>query len=382
MFIEKQIISKKVTVPPSKSLSHRALICAAMAEGQSVIENVNLCDDVVATARCLEKLGAEIALDGEKTTVKGTFPKGSAVLDCGESGSTMRMLMPLASLTGEKMIFTGAPRLLERPINIYEDIFLGQGRKFGVYDDRYEVEGALSGGCFSYRGNVSSQFTSGLMLAAPLMQGYSIIEPADPVVSRPYITLTAAVMRDFGIEISGEGNRIVIGEQKYRPTEYAVEGDWSFGANLFVMNELGHNIIIEGLERNSLQGDRAIKLLLGKLRRGCSEIDISDCPDLAPSLMAVAPLMYGCTLYGTDRLTDKECSRGEAMTAELEKFGVRCEMGENCIYIPPCRDFHAPTETVLSHNDHRIAMALFALLTLTSGEIDDLSCISKSAVLG
>ncbi len=380
--IEKTTYSGKITAPPSKSAAHRRLICAALSEGKSVIRGISQSEDMKATIDCIRSLGASVEVDGDTVTIVGCDPKkrGKAVLNCRESGSTLRFLVPLCLLSDKEATLNGSERLLSRPLEPYEEICVAQGMDYILTENDLTVKGPISSGHFRLRGDISSQFVSGLMFALPLVCGFSVIELIPPVMSASYIAMTVEALNEFGVRVEvTEDDRIIIpGGQKYKPTDCEVEGDWSNAAFFLALNTLGSDIEIEGLRRRSLQGDEAIIKYLGKLSRTCPTIDISDCPDLAPILMATASALNGVILTNTDRLKIKESDRGEAMAEELRKLGVPVTVGDNEITVTAPEHLTSPTEPLFGHNDHRIVMALSVILSLVGGEIDGCEAVNKS----
>lgn len=380
--IEKCRLSGTVKAPPSKSESHRLLIAAGLTNGTSIIRGVGDSEDISATIDCLTALGAEISRDADTITVKGTDPKkrGAAVFPCRESGSTLRFFVPLALLSKNDADFIGSERLFQRPLSVYSDICLGQGLPFGVTDGGITVAGPIESGYFRIPGDISSQFVSGLMFALPLTDGYSVIELQPPIASRPYIDMTAEALSAFGVtaELNSEGRVMIPGGQSYIPNDVTVEGDWSNAAFFLALAALGNDIEVEGLEYETAQGDAVIRRLLCRLVRGCPTIDITDCPDLAPILMATAAALNGVTLTGTERLKIKESNRGQAMADELAKFGVPVTIGDNIITVTSPRVLKKPDMPIDGHNDHRIVMANAVLLTVTGGEIAGADAVNKS----
>jgi len=268
---------------------------------------------------------------------------------------------------------------MERPLEPYEKICIEQGLDY-VMDEFLTVKGPISSGHFRLRGDISSQFISGLMFALPLCEGYSVIELIPPVMSGSYIAMTVEALKEFGVSVSvTEDDKIIIpGGQKYIGCESYIEGDWSNGAFFLALNALGSDIEIEGLKKDTLQGDSVIRKMLGRLGRGCPTLDIADCPDLAPVLMSVAAAMNGARLINTDRLKIKESDRGHAMAAELEKLGVTVTFGDNELTVIAPEELKTPNVPLSSHNDHRIAMASAVILSLTGGEIDGCEAVNKS----
>ncbi len=370
-----------VTAPPSKSEAHRLLIAAGLSQGTSVIHGISDSEDMKATLDCLEALGAVWTKDGDTVTVRGADPRKrqKACLPCRESGSTLRFFLPLCLISEAEAMLTGSETLLNRPLDVYEQICLSQGLLFDRSPEGITVEGPLTGGHFRVPGDISSQFISGLMFALPLLPGYSVVELTPPVMSGSYIAMTAEALSAFGVTVELADRRILIpGGQIYQPREVTVEGDWSNAAFFLALNALGSEIEIEGLDRNTRQGDAVIRRLLGKLGRGCPTVDIGDCPDLAPVLMASAALMNGVTLVNTDRLKIKESDRGVAMAEELAKCGVAVTVGDNVITVKSPDALTPPSVPLSGHNDHRIVMACAVLLSRLGGEIEGTEAVRKS----
>ena len=379
--IEKGTAYGRVEAPPSKSVSHRYLICGALSFG-SVIENVAFSEDIKATLNCLSVLGAEYEIDGSTVKIGGISPDKaikSAELFCNESGSTLRFLIPLCLLFGQKITLKGTERLMSRSLAVYKDMCLSQGIEFTEDKESVTVCGKLTAGKYSVRGDVSSQFISGLMFALPLLEKDSIIDITGAVESGSYLGMTVKALADFGIRISRTDEHTVFikGNQTYKPRTLRVEGDYSNAAFLEAFNSVGGNVAVAGLKKDTCQGDAVYRKLFGKLVRGCPEIDISDCPDLAPVLMAVAAANNGVRLTGTHRLKIKESDRGAAMAEELAKFGCNTEVWENEITVHP-RVLKTPELPLSGHNDHRIVMALSLLCSITGGSIYGAEAVNKS----
>ena len=380
MIIHPSRASGTAAAPPSKSMAHRLLICAGLSEGESVIRGLAESEDILATLDCLRALGADIDFTGGNAFVRGADIKNapSARLCCRESGSTLRFLLPLALISGREMLFTGSGRLPDRPLSVYEKICADQRLLFTRGEGGITVRGPLRPGRFEVDASVSSQFISGLCFALPLLPGESRIELLPPIESRPYIDMTLAALSLAGAGAAFDGNTIEIsGGAKYRPIDTAVEGDWSNAAFLEAFSLLGGRAEINGLDENSLQGDRIYRRHFELLRAGCPEIDLSDCPDLGPVEMAIAAALGGALFTGTARLAYKESDRAAAMSEELSKLGARTVIGENTVQVIPAR-LHAPAQPISSHGDHRVAMAMTVLLTLTGGEIDGAEAVGKS----
>ena len=370
-----------VKAPPSKSMAHRMLICAALAKGESLIKGISPSEDILATIDCLRALGAVIETkgSGEKNltdvSVKGTDPAmaGNTLLRCRESGSTLRFMAPLAAVSEAEKELTGSATLLGRPLDVYVKAFAGHGAALSKHGDRIRVRGSLCGGEFTIPGNISSQFVSGLLFALPLLAEDSLIRLEGAVESRPYINMTIAALERFGVraEWTSDHGLLIPGGQTCHAGEFDVEGDWSNAAFLLAMGADA-----AGLDENSLQGDRICKDYFSRLDREAAVIDISDCPDLGPVLMAYAALRHGCTLTGTRRLKIKESDRGSAMKEELAKFGVGVTVEEN--HISVAGGAAAPEEELCGHNDHRIVMSLAVMCAHTGGVIDGAEAVGKS----
>lgn len=380
--IEKCFFEGKIKAPPSKSAAHRRLICAALSNGTSVIKGISESEDMKATLDCIKALGAEVKIENGTVTVKGCDPfnREECELNCRESGSTLRFFTPICLLSNKKAILKGSPRLMSRPLDTYEEICVSQGIDFILDETSLEVKGQLKNGYFRVRGDVSSQFISGLMFTLPLCEGYSVIELIPPIMSASYIYMTAQALSDFGVyvEITSDNKIIINGGQKYKAQSLEIEGDWSNSAFFLALNALGSDIDIEGISRESLQGDSIINLYLTRLCRGTPTLDIGDCPDLAPVLMATAAALNGCVLKNTDRLKIKESDRGSAMAEELDKLGVDVILGNNEIIVKAPNELKRPSCFLNGHNDHRIVMACAVILSLVGGEIDGAEAINKS----
>ncbi len=367
-----------VSAPPSKSMAHRYLICAALAKGKSVIHNVSLSKDIEATIGGLRALGAEITLSGSDVNVKGieNFAISPDVF-CDESGSTLRFLLPICLVGGGKATLRGSERLMERPLKVYEDICRNQGIKLYKEKGAIYLEGRLKCGDYPVAGNISSQFISGLLFSLPLLSGGSKIVVTTALESRPYIDMTLQALREFGVEIEFSNNCFVIPNNcKIKPAEVTVEGDYSNAAFFEALSLLHGGVAVTGLNESSLQGDKIYREYFQKIKGGNSILDITDCPDLGPVLMAVAAAMGGAEFCGTARLKIKESDRGAAMAEELKKFCINTEIGENTIKVSG--NLHIPNAKLCGHNDHRIVMSLAVLCTLTGGIIEGSEAVDKS----
>lgn len=393
-------LTGNVCVPASKSVCHRAVICAGLAEGTSRISGIVFSDDIIATMHAMEALGAIIRREGDSLIITGTDCTNPVhhTIDCNESGSTLRFLIPLG-LNNQTMTFTGKGQLVERPLNDYFNILDEQQIVYQTTDGHLplSVTGALKPGQFRLRGDVSSQFVSGLLFALPRLESDSSIIITTELESKGYIDLTLSTLALFGIRVINNDYRefIVPGNQKYQSRDYHVEGDYSQVAFWLVAGTLGSPICCTGLNPHSLQGDKVILELLqqmgGKLTIEADsiqasiaitrsiEIDASQCPDLVPILAVLAAVSDGTTrIIRAGRLRIKECDRLKAVTQELNKLGANIVEHEDSLTIYGRRLLTGGT--VDSWHDHRIAMALAiaSIACQTPVTIQHSECVSKS----
>lgn len=406
-------ITGEITLPPSKSVSHRVLFCAGLCGGESKISRLLASADSDATLRVLAALGCEVNRLGEDILVRGVSPveysgNETITVDCGESGSTLRFAIPLLSLTGKTVKLTGAPRLMERPQSVYREIFEGAGLLFEQDSESVTIKGSLKPGKYHIKGDISSQFVTGLLLALPLLNGDSLIEITPPFESRSYAELTVKVMFDFGVKAEwlpdsdGIIRLFVNGSQKYKPCDCSVEGDYSQLGFFGAAAAIGGKLSCKGLDINSVQGDRVILDILSRFGadittdktgteavisisasenglKGC-EIDLADCPDLGPALMVAAAFAKGETLiYNAGRLRIKESDRLAAMEQELKLLNTDLQIDGESMIIKGRRPLTAPV-TVQTHNDHRIAMSLAVFAAYAEQPVTLLGadCVAKS----
>lgn len=385
-------LAGKIAAPPSKSMAHRAVICAALAQGTSTIRGVDYSDDILATMGAMRALGAEITAQGDTLTVRGIggreLPRGEALVDCNESGSTLRFCIPVFAALGREARYIGRGNLGKRPLAPYYDIFDAQGVPYRHEEGKLDlrVSGRLRAAELSLPGDVSSQFISGLLFALPLLGEGASIRVTGGLESRQYLDLTLAAMRDFGVEIQNrEYREFTLGDRReYGPCDYTVEGDYSQSAFFAVANALGSAVEVENLRADSLQGDRAAVEILarmgaGKGRLRGTEIDAADCPDVIPVLALAAVLAEGTThIVRAGRLRIKECDRLSATVQELNALGARIEEGPDSMTITGVETLRGGT--VWSHGDHRMAMMLAIAATCCQKPVilKDPECVSKS----
>ncbi len=378
------LLSGKILVPPSKSISHRALIAAALADGESRIYNLLDCVDTTATIGALTALGADIRQEGNCTIVKGiSVPLETAEINCFESGSTLRFIMPVAAALGCRASFDGRANLPNRPITPYFTEFQKHGVKFLTDKMPYITEGKLTGGVYEIAGNISSQFITGFLFALSLLEEDSVIKITSPLESKSYVDLTADAMKSFGVEIEeGENEYRIKGGQKYKPCDYTIEADMSQAAFFLVADAIGGNVTPENLRYDSVQGDRAIIDIVKTFKENGGKafnIAADNIPDLVPILTVLACFAEGTsTITDCGRLRIKECDRLAAITDELNRLGAKVEAGEDYLKIHGVEKLHGGD--CLTYSDHRIAMSI-AVASQRCTEpviIRGADCVSKS----
>ncbi len=381
--LQKSKLSGTVFAPPSKSMAHRLVICASLAHGISEISGLNsLSEDIKATANCMQKLGTKIQYTDNVMKISGTDVFSSdctELLFVNESGSTLRFLIPLCLLCGKRITLTGSKRLFERPLGVYEKLCRDYGFTFEKGEGTLTVCGKLKSGIYEIPGDISSQFISGLLFALPLLSGDSVIKITGKIESKSYILMTLSALDAFGINVDFTGNNelIIKGNQKYISKNAKVEGDYSNAAFFDALKYFGHDVTVTGLDKNSLQGDKVYEEYFKELDKGFCTLNLEDCPDLAPILMAVAAEKHGAHFTGTKRLKIKESDRAQAMREELSKLGANVLVEENSVTVNK-RELYAPTQPIKSHKDHRIVMALAVMLTKYGGKIENCEDVSKS----
>lgn len=374
--------SGEVSAPPSKSFAHRYLIGSVLSCGKCVIKNIADSDDISATLSCIEQLGESVTKDGNTVTVIPTNEKQieNVVFDCKESGSTLRFFIPVVLATGAKnCTFSGSERLLARGIKEYERLFENSDVKINSDEKSIEVNGTLSAGNYEISGEVSSQYTTGMLFALSVLDGKSTLKITGNAESRAYVDMTIKVLKDFGADITEpEKNFFEInGKGRLSPGEFTVEGDWSNAAFLIALSRLAGTISVSGLNENSVQGDRFSNVAFDALDGENAEIDLKDCPDLAPILFSYAAYKNGGKFTNTRRLRVKESDRANVMAEELKKFGANVKVYENSVEIEKTQ-LKPPIVPLCGHNDHRIVMALSVLAAVFGAEIDGAEAVNKS----
>ncbi|MDO4535488.1 MAG: 3-phosphoshikimate 1-carboxyvinyltransferase [Clostridium perfringens] len=423
---EVTIIPKKLRgslkIPPSKSMAHRAVICAGLSKGTSIIENIEYSDDIIATINAMKSLGVKIIEEKDKLIINGEniFNNNSRVIDCNESGSTLRFLMPIALVKDGESRFLGKGNLGKRPLDTYYHIFDRQGINYSYEEGILNtfVKGKLSSGEFKVQGNISSQFISGLLFALPILDGDSKIVITTNLESKGYIDLTLSMLDKFGIYIENLNYKEfrIKGNQSYKAFNYRVEGDYSQGAFFFAAGALGNNVLCYDLDEESKQGDKEVldilknmgstlvkefkvdkeklkdikkitdkkepmKMALGFVSGTLKAtiIDASQCPDIIPVMAVVASVAKGETrVINGERLRIKECDRLNAIASELKILGANIEETEDGLIINGVKGLKGGK--VSSHDDHRIAMSLAIASTVCTEEVtvDNKDCVKKS----
>lgn len=371
----------RVRVPASKSVAHRLLILAAFTDGVSQITELLPCEDVLATLDSLAALGVRYQIDGNKITVYGKNVRTlspSDTLNCRESASTLRFLLPVAMLTGKEVSLSGKRSLFSRPMNVYEKLFRKMGWFYEATENRITIKGGELPDTLCVRADISSQFITGLLLAYAISGKGGCLVLLGALHSRPYIELTLDALRKFGVKSEWENEcTLRVLPSVLSPNSVSVESDASAAAFLEAFTFLGGEVFVDGLSENSLQGDRIYKTLFRQLETPGARIDLGACPDLGPILFALAAAKHGAVFTSTARLRYKESDRVAAMADELTKLGAKLVVREDEVEVI-AHPLHVPAQHLDSHNDHRIAMSLAPLLSITGGVIRGAEAVKKS----
>jgi len=369
-----------VCAPPSKSMAHRYLIGAALSGQKCSLSGIDYSEDILASIDCLKALGVEITAHKDVVTANPeNFMKAeNPILECRESGSTLRFFIPLALCTGKSVTLKGSARLFERPLDVYEELCREKGFVFEKKENSVTLCGKLETGKYKIRGDISSQFITGLIFALVFLGGDSQIEIMPPFESRSYINLTISALKSFGAEVDFvDEYSIAIRKSEMHSYSGKIEGDYSNAAFLDAFNCFGSEIEIQNLNDNSLQGDKVYREYFERISDGTPILDISDCPDLGPILFALAAMKNGAVFAGTDRLKAKESDRGVAMHQELQKLGGGLVFGDDRITVPK-QQLKYEGNILDGHNDHRIVMAMSVILSKIGGEISGIEAVRKS----
>ena len=374
------ILKGVIDAPPSKSMAHRYLIGAALSGEKCTLTGIDYSEDILASIDCLKALGADVSIDNDTVTVdpKGFMQCENPVLECRESGSTLRFFIPLALCLGKSVTLCGSERLFERPLVVYEKLCRENGFTFNKDKTSVTLCGKLESGNYKIQGNISSQFITGLIFALVYLKNDATIEIIPPFESRSYIDLTISALKSFGADVFfADEYKIDIKTSKLHSFEGKIEGDYSNAAFLDAFNRIGSDVKVSNLKSDSLQGDRVFFDYFDKIVNGVPTLDISDCPDLGPILFALAALKNGAVFTGTDRLKAKESDRGSAMHEELVRLGGGLVFGDNVITVPK-QELRYKNEMLDGHNDHRIVMAMSVILSKLGGAIKGVEAVRKS----
>lgn len=365
-----------VNVPPSKSDVHRAIICAAMANGVSRISPVALSNDIKATIGCIKALGADAVLENNVLTVDGTnmYKNKTALLDCGESGSTLRFFIPIAAVGNINATFVGKGKLPQRPIGIFTEALPKAGTVCKTEGGLpLEIKGQLKSGIFKIPGNVSSQFITGLLLALPILEGDSEIVLTSPLESVGYIAMTIRTMKQFGVNIQAtEKGWHIKGGQSYKTCDYTTDGDWSQAAFFMVLGAVSGKVTVKGVAKDSTQGDKKCAEILARFGAKVTQldnevtvekgelkaitIDASQIPDIVPVLSVCAAFAEGTTrIINAERLRIKECDRLKATAELLNNLGGKVKELSDGLEITGVSSLKGGN--VNGYNDHRIVMS-------------------------
>lgn len=361
---------------PSKSQAHRLLICAAFADRPTELTCPQANEDITATAECLSALGANITrLDTGYTVTPASQIPQTAVLNCRESGSTLRFLLPIAGALGVDATFYLAGRLPQRPLSpLWEEMERMGCRLTRPTVDTIRCVGKLQPGQYTVSGSISSQFITGLLYAMALMEGKSQLTVTGKPESKPYIEMTQLALAAFGVNTA---DYIVTGSRPFRsPGKAHVEGDWSNAAFFLAARALGSDLTVTGLDADSPQGDRAVVQILERLSEFCT-VSGSDIPDLVPILAVVAGAKKGAVFTDIGRLRLKESDRVASVAAMLRNLGAQAEIAQDTLTVHPAKYRSCAVDTA---NDHRIAMAAAIAATVADGPVTilDAQCVTKS----
>lgn len=390
-----------VHVPPSKSMAHRAIICASLARGKSTITNIEYSQDIKATISAMKALGTMIFEHDDYLEIDGTttFIKNQCEIDCCESGSTLRFMVPISIVCEANVHFVGEGRLGKRPLDVYYDIFEKQGISYLYKENCLDlyVRGRLHGGEFEIPGDVSSQFISGLLFALPLMDEDSFIKITSPLESKGYIDLTLQMLNQYGIQIINHDYQEIIipGNQHYYPHNYRVEADFSQAAFYLVAGALQNHVVLKDLNLESYQGDKEAIAILERM--GCelipqedgyqivthqliaTTIDGSQCPDIIPVIALACALAKGTSkIEHIGRLRIKECDRLRATVEVIQQLGGQAQELDDSMIIEGVEQLRGGH--VSSYNDHRMAMmeAIASTVCKDKVVIDEKDCVKKS----
>ena len=372
--IKKSILKGNVNIIPSKSYAHRFIIASFLSRKNCVIKNIPLSDDIFTTLNAIRSLGGNYKIINNDCYISFINLINNSI-KISDSASTLRFMIPISLALNNDSSFIVSERLLERGINEYINIFKSKNIKTIINGTNICFNGRLKPGIYNVDGSISSQYITGLLLALPILDGDSEIRINPPISSKSYIDITLDVLDKFNIQYKKEDNCINLkGNQEYNCGDCLVEGDYSNASFIDAFNYFNSNVVINGLNNDSKQGD---KVYFNMLKSGYSVIDIDNSIDLAPILFVFAGLNHGAKFTNTDRLKIKESNRIDSMKEELSKVNIKLEVGNNFVIVNQITD--KPKNVCFnSHNDHRIAMALSLFSTITNIKIEGYECVNKS----
>lgn len=390
-----------IQVPPSKSLAHRAIICASLAKGVSRIDNIEYSKDIQATIKAMKSLGTKIEEHENYLIIDGTttYTKQNSEIDCEESGSTLRFMVPISIVEENKAHFIGRGNLGKRPLDTFYEIFERQDIGYMYKRDILDlyVIGKLKPDHYLIPGNISSQFITGLLFALPLLKGDSIIEITSTLESKGYIDLTLQMLEQYGIKIINNDYKsfVIMGNQEYQAHNYRVEADFSQAAFYLVAGAIGNDVVLTDLNLNSLQGDKAALDILDSMgakinvvsdgikvtgeNLSATQVDASQCPDVIPVVTVALALAQGKSeVINAKRLRIKECDRIIATRSQINELGGMVVEQPDSMTIKGVNEFNGGTCS--SYADHRIAMMLAIAATRCNQPviIDNMECVEKS----
>lgn len=395
--IRPSTVNGSIVAPPSKSVAQRAIAIASMAFGQSEILAPGQGDDVMAAISVCKKLGAKIDEKIDKLVIQGGISSPNKYLNCGESGLSIRMFSSIAATLESEVVLTGEGSLLNRPMNIVEESLAPLCNYCKTNNGKLPItlKGPLKGGLISIDGSISSQVLTGLLIASPYAKKDVIIKVKN-LQSRPYIDVTIAVMKSFGVEVENKNYKEfrIKADQRYQPKTYKIEGDWSGASFLLVAGAIGGRVKVENLQLNSFQADKAIinaliyagakvsmhdnHIEVSKNQLYGFDFDATQCPDLFPPLVALASHCLGeSKILGVSRLSVKESDRAKALMDEFKKMGIDMDINGELMIVKGGKVYSAIVD---SHGDHRIAMS--TAIAAIKGEgivgIENAECVAKS----
>lgn len=403
-------VNLKTVASGSKSVMQRVFAAALLSEGKTIIENPFWCDDTISAKRIIEALGATVKIETNNILISSKFKAGNPlpklsnsnsqtkrIINCGESGLSVRMFAPVTALFNEDVLLKGKGSLNKRPMKMFEKPFEKLGVKFSSNSGYLPVSvcGPIQGGVFKVDGSISSQILTGFLTALPKAKNNSVIY-VDNLKSKPYVDLTINILKKFGIEIVNQNYKVfkIAGNQKFKAANIKIEGDWSNAAFFLVAGAISGKVEVSNLNINSKQADIKIleaiknaganifiekdKIIVKKQKLKSFTFDATDCPDLFPPLVVLAANCTGIsTIKGVKRLLHKESNRAEALQTEFAKLNIKINIIDDVMYI---KGGKITGGTIHSHNDHRIAMAgaIAAINAQSSVTIKQAESVNKS----